>query len=74
MKPYQSQSKEVVCPFYRKEDDHKIYCEGVEDGTSVHLAFGDKSRKISYRQKHCSCFKDDCLVRRMLNEKYDDQS
>ena len=71
MKHKQSQIKEVICPFYRKEDDHKIYCEGVEDSTSLHLAFGDKSRKIEYRKKHCSCFKESCLIRRMLNQKYD---
>lgn len=72
MKRYES--KYAKCPFYKSEDHQKIYCEGVGYGTSIHIAFGDDGKKRIYKKKFCCNSFDDCLVSKMLNEKYNEEN
>ena len=41
------------CPHYHSEDAQHIYCDGVENGTWVHLAFLDKGCKRDYKRRCC---------------------
>ncbi len=67
------ESKYAVCPFYKSEDDLKIYCEGVEDGTFIHLSFSTSTKlKKRYRCKFCEGQYSDCRIAKMLLAKYDE--
>lgn len=63
-------AKNVECPFYHSEDAQKIYCEGIQKGSSLHLAFGSKTDKKAYKAKHCLLCHRDCALAKMLYEKY----
>lgn len=62
---------DVVCPYYKYEAPQMIYCEGVDENTSLHLAFDTKQRKKAYMGSKCNkCWKT-CPIAQMLNRKYD---
>ena len=64
-------TKDVICPYYKHEAPQMIYCEGVEDNTTLHLAFTAKQEKKDYMQvKCCECWRG-CMIAQMLNRKYD---
>lgn len=66
-------SKYALCPFYSAEADQKIYCEGVQDGTSIHLAFGSKTDRKTYEKEYCCADYIGCKICRMLYEKYEER-
>lgn len=65
-------SKFAACPFFRGEDTQKIYCEGVEKGTAIHLAFASKSEKKRYGERHCNRNFKSCRVFQMNDSLYDE--
>lgn len=67
-------SKEVDCPFYHSEDSQKIYCEGIKDGTSLHLAFGDSNERKAYRNQYCCNEFGECRIADMLYTKYEEEA
>ena len=64
-------TKDVVCPYYKCEAPQLVYCEGVEDHTSLHLAFDTKSGKKTYMEVKCCRNWRQCMIAQMLNRKYD---
>ena len=65
-------SKFARCPFFRGEDPQKIYCEGVQKGTAIHLAFASRTEKKQYGERYCNkCFTA-CRVFRMNDSLYDE--
>ncbi|MGM9603991.1 MAG: hypothetical protein ACI3XG_02895 [Faecousia sp.] len=52
----------VQCPYYCSEEPSKIYCEGIEEGCWVHVAWGDEKRKKKYKQERCRCNWRECPV------------
>lgn len=60
----------VVCPYYRSEERQVIYCEGVEENSSIHMAFSTPQQKKEYLLNYCRKFKPDCLVAQALNQKW----
>lgn len=68
MKRYESSRSK--CPFYRSETQQKVYCEGVEDGTSIHLAFDTTAHANEFKQYYCSGRYMACPIAVMLNDKY----
>ena len=66
-------SARSVCPHYKHEDSQMIYCDGVQDGSVVHLAFASKTDAVGYKVSHCRC-KDykQCKIYQMLEENNDD--
>ena len=65
-------SKEVDCPFYHSEDNQKLYCEGVRDGTSIHLAFASSTLMQDYKDTYCCDEFGECLIADMLYRKYEE--
>lgn len=63
-------AKNVECPFYHSEDAQKIYCEGVQPGSALHLAFGSKTDKSNYRKEKCITNHRQCIVAGMLYRKW----
>lgn len=64
----------VKCPYYKFEERQMIYCEGVQDGTALHLAFDTPANLKDYKQRNCKGCYNQCLIAKMLNRKweYDD--
>ena len=62
---------EITCPYYKNREKQLIYCEGVQDGTALHIAFATPQQLKDYRMKYCrGCWKN-CLIAGMLNRKWD---
>ena len=61
-------SNKAICPFYKHEDSQVIYCDGVRDGTVIHLAFANKSDAKDYKNRHCRCDYKGCNIHEMLNK------
>lgn len=66
MKRNQYKSKTAVCPFYKKEDQQTIFCDGVVDNSSVHLAFGNHSDCKEHKVAKCRSNYMQCPVYKML--------
>ena len=61
----------VKCPYYRREEKQKIFCEGVSQGTSIHLAFGSPQQRKQYETIYCKGDWSRCLLAQMQNRKWD---
>ena len=61
----------VQCPYYKTHTSQMIYCEGLEDGMAIHLAFATHPQLINYKGRFCrrSTY-NDCPLARMLNQKW----
>ena len=70
MKRNQYISKTTACPFYKKEDRQTIFCCGVEENSSIHLAFGYDAACKKYKTDHCRGDYQRCQVYRMLEDMY----
>ena len=61
----------IQCPYYKDEAGTAIRCEGVEDGTGLHLGFSSRYKRRDYKARFCrNCWKK-CMIAKMLNLKYD---
>ena len=59
-------SSKALCPFYKHEDSQVIYCEGVQDGSVVHLAFANKTDSLEYKKEICRKDYRKCKIYSML--------
>lgn len=65
-------SKYAQCPFYRKEDSMRLFCEGVEEGSNLAQFFGSQERKTDFKQRFCCCKNwEQCPIAMMLAKKYE---
>lgn len=60
----------VKCPYYKFEEKQKIFCEGVQDGTAIHLAFDTTSNLKDYKNRFCKGCYNTCILAEMLNRKW----
>ena len=58
----------VLCPYYCSEEPSKIYCEGIEAGNWVHLAWMDGKKKKEYKHDVCRGAWEQCPLARMHEE------
>lgn len=59
----------IRCPLYKHENTSVIYCRGIDDETTTHVAFANKTACKLYKEWHC---KDDyrrCKYYQMLSSK-----
>lgn len=61
----------VKCPYYKGEVNQLLFCEGVQDGSAIHLAFDTKTNLKEYKNRFCKRCYNQCLIAEMLNRKYD---
>ena len=65
-------SKYVVCPFYHRNDDNRICCEGTDDINTINIVFEGKNQLKEYANAYCTdiegCKK--CLIHMALKSKY----
>lgn len=61
----------VQCPYYKTNTSQVIFCEGLEDGMAIHMAFATHQQLIDYKGRFCrrSCW-GRCPLGRMLNQKW----
>lgn len=61
-------SNKAVCPHYKHEDSQVIYCNGVQDGSVIHLAFASKTDSLLYKQTRCRDDYQECKIYQMLTQ------
>ena len=61
----------VKCPYYKGEEQQMLFCEGVQEGSAIHLAFDTKPNLKDYKNNFCKRCYNKCLLAGMLNRKYD---
>ena len=61
----------VQCPYYKTNTSQVIYCEGLEDGMAIHLAFATHAQLIDYKGRFCRrlCYSQ-CPLAKILNQKW----
>lgn len=69
------ESKYVVCPFYRNNDNNRICCDGVSEGSTVNIVFGDSTKRKRYMECYCDNIDNykSCKVCEMLHEKWGEE-
>lgn len=67
-----NESKEAKCPFYRKEDQYKVFCEGVNNISSINLNFPSRKECRAYKKEYCNSNYQKCSICKMLYDKYKD--
>lgn len=63
-------SKKAKCPFYKRESRQVIYCEGIKEGTVLHLAFANPSDCLQHKKTFCQCNYNQCSLNNLLLSKY----
>ena len=61
------------CPYYRRAEKQKIVCEGVENGTTLHVAFATPTLLQNYKGRFCDSCYENCMVAEMLDRKWDNE-
>lgn len=61
----------VRCPYYKGEEKQMIFCEGVQEGSALHLAFDTNPNLRDYKNHYCKGCYNKCHIAGMLNRKYD---
>ena len=64
----------VKCPYYKTHTNQVLFCEGLEDGMTVHLAFSTHTKLIDYKGRFCrrDCWAT-CKLANLLNQKWEYQ-
>lgn len=63
---------DVLCPFYKGDENRKIICEGIVDRSTISLSFGSKTDFDIQVNSFCCARYRYCEVYRMLMaSKYD---
>lgn len=65
------EDEHVQCPYYRKDAQQTVHCEGVEDGCGLHLGFASRQKLKEYKARYCRQDWKNCMIASMLNRKYD---
>lgn len=63
-------SRKAICPFYKHENRQVIFCEGIKDGTVLHLAFANPSECLSHKKNYCRANHSQCPLSVLLISKY----
>ena len=61
---------DVVCPFYRRDQDNYITCEGTDESNRINLVCANKKMRYAYQHKYCCKDYKKCLIASMLIDKY----
>lgn len=64
--------RKAVCPFYKREEQQKICCEGIQERSSLHLTFSSPEEQKKYLERFCNSISGycKCKVAIMLKSKY----
>ena len=62
----------ATCPFYKGEARQMLFCEGVQKGSSIHVAFDSTENLKTYKNRFCKGCYNQCIVAGALNRKWGD--
>lgn len=65
-------SRLALCPYYKCESRPTIYCEGVEENSTIHISFASPADAKAYKNKHCRADYCSCLIYAMIDRRYSD--
>lgn len=67
--------KFVKCPFFHKNENNKIVCDGMITRTTLHIVFVSAEDKKNYLKALCCSMKGyhDCPISKMLEDNYKDE-
>lgn len=71
MKKNRTDNPYVICPYFRSEDHHTIFCEGPEEKSSIHIAFSTPQLRKAYQVRFCKGCWNRCLIGEGLNRKWE---
>ena len=60
----------VKCPYYKGEEKQKLFCEGVQEGVCIHMAFDTTPNLKDYKNAYCKGCYNECLLAEMHNRKW----
>lgn len=65
-------SKYAKCPFYHRNDDNRICCEGTDKNNTVNVVFGSKKELLNYQKCYCNDIDNykRCLISAALDAKW----
>ncbi len=72
IKPRMDENVLVICPFYKRESQQVIYCEGVNEKSVIHLAFARKEDCRMYEKQFCRKDWQQCMIAETLDKKWRD--
>ena len=61
----------AMCLYFGGAEKQKIFCEGVQEGNAIHMAFDTPQNRRDYKKCFCNRGYNSCLVADMLNRKWD---
>ena len=64
----------VKCPYYKADNKQMIFCEGVREGTALHLAFDTHPNLINYKKEFCRGCWNQCLIAEALRRKWENDA
>lgn len=60
-------STAAACPFYRYEDPRSVYCEGVQDGSTIRFYHDEDVQSLRvFKAKYCQRDWQGCPIASML--------
>ena len=67
-------SKYAKCPFYRRNEDFRICCEGTDSNNTINIVFGSKKQLLEYEKCYCDSIEycKYCLIHHALDKKWED--
>ena len=68
-------SKYVKCPYYRRNNDNRICCEGVDETNTLNLVFPSKKKLKYYIRIYCESMNGhrECKIKKMLDDKWNEK-
>lgn len=64
----------AICPFYKDQERQKIICEGLEQGSSLHLTFATPDMRRAFEIGHCKCWDyEKCPLAEMHSKRYSEE-
>lgn len=66
------ESHYVQCPFYHRQRDTSIVCEGVRAGSTINIVLNNRSARNGYQKDFCHRNWQNCLIAKALMSKYEE--
>ena len=61
---------DTQCPFYIKEANKSITCEGMKEECNLCIKFQSEEEKLKYQEENCFKYPNGCEIRKINEEKY----
>lgn len=69
--PNTSGAANTSCPYYERESEYSITCEGIVEHSFTVLKFASDTHKALWQKENCYHIACSCPIREMLDEKYE---